>query len=157
MNIFVLHTEPNTAARLHCDKHVIKMILESAQMLSSAISKHGGRPGYKPTHIGHPCTKWAGHTRDNFDWLVELALALSAEYEHRYSPKREHKSVAVIRDAHAQRFLVPAGAITAFAQAMPDKYKHTDPVTAYRRYYAAEKARFATWRPPRVRPDWMTI
>jgi len=155
MNIFVLHTEPGTAARLHCDKHVIKMILESAQMLSSAIAKYGGTPRYKPTHVGHPCTRWAGETRDNFDWLVELALALACEYEHRYSPRREHRSVAVIRDAHAQRLLVPAGSLTPFAQAMPDKYKHADAVTAYRRFYAAEKARFATWRAPRVRPDWM--
>jgi len=157
MNIFILHTDPNAAARLHCDKHVIKMILESAQMLSSAIAKYGGTPRYKPTHVGHPCTRWASETRDNFDWLVELALALACEYEHRYAAKREHKSVDVIRDAHAQRLLVPAGSLTTFAQAMPDQYKHADAVTAYRRYYAAEKARFATWRAPRVRPDWMTI
>lgn len=61
MNIFALHQDPQIAAQMHCDKHVVKMILESAHMLSTICGE-----GYKPTHQNHPCTKWARSSRSNF-------------------------------------------------------------------------------------------
>ena len=154
MNIFVLDTDIDACARMHCDRHVIKMILESAQMLSTVVSEHGGRAKYKPTHRHHPCTRWAGQTRANFRWLTDLALALAFEHEVRFNPKREHASCEVVRACFAQRALIPAGPLTPFVQAMPERYRGPDAVAAYRRYYRAEKAAFATWQAPRREPAW---
>ncbi len=69
MNIFALDTDPVTCAQYHCDKHVIKMILESVQMLSTTCSILGAEAPYKPTHANHPCTKWVRESWENFGWL----------------------------------------------------------------------------------------
>jgi hypothetical protein len=133
MNIFALHIDPKTCASLHADKHVVKMILETAQMLCAAHEI--GYAPYKRTHYNHPCTQWARKTTANYDWLCRLGLALCDEYTRRYG--RRHKSQDVIEwceecipDA------VPLGELTPFAQAMPDEFKHVDdPIQAYKAYY----------------------
>lgn len=81
MNIFALDLDPTIAASYHCDQHLHKMILESAQMLSTvARSKSLLASGYyKPTHANHPCTKWLAESLNNCAWLVELCRALDAE------------------------------------------------------------------------------
>ena len=94
MNIFVLHTDPCVAARMHCDKHVPKMCVEAAQMMASALRRHGatddimpltksGTP-YKGGYAHHPCTVWAGDSRANFMWLTQHAVALCSEYNKRF-------------------------------------------------------------------------
>jgi hypothetical protein len=100
MNIFILSINPKEAAQAHGDKHVIKMILESCQMLYSAhwfcgssledapTAKNGQR-GYKAAHMNHPCTKWVRHSRENYVWTTHLAIALVEEYEYRW-PGRIH-------------------------------------------------------------------
>ena len=70
MNIFVLDSDPKVAATMLCDKHVVKMILESAQMLSTVAHTNGHIPRYRPTHSKHPCTLWAGESKSNWQWLV---------------------------------------------------------------------------------------
>ena len=74
MNIFVLDKNPIRAAKMACDKHVVKMILESAQMLCS-VQPEGTAP-YKRSFYNHPCTKWVRESDANYDWLIEHGLAL---------------------------------------------------------------------------------
>lgn len=93
MNIFVLDTDPCTAAQYHCDAHVVKMILETTQILCT-VRHMAGNPvpgGYKPTHQHHPCTRWAGECVANYSWLWALLSCLHTEYEHRY-PGKAHAS-----------------------------------------------------------------
>ena len=98
MNIFVLDESPVVSAKYACDKHVVKMILESAQMLC-AIHPEGTAP-YKRSYYNHPCTKWARESFENYDWLIRHAYALCAEYSRRYNHKngkpKVHKSQEVI-------------------------------------------------------------
>lgn len=151
MNIFVLSEDPAKAARMACDKHVVKMPTETAQMLSTVLSLHGVNIGYKPTHAGHPCTKWVGDTLANFRWTVQYGLALCAEYTFRYH--RRHKAEGVIRAA-ARRRLKGSDVLTPFAQAMPEMYQGVNAVKAYRRFYSGEKRRFARWDRGRAAPKW---
>lgn len=148
MNIFILDQDPARAARYHADKHVPKMILESAQMLSTALGQ-----GYKPTHKNHPCTKWVRESRDNAEWLYEMAGYLNVEYKKRFRHNVNHKSWEVIRHYHnaqAMRVLDNSG-LTPFAQAMPDEYKTDCAVAAYRAYYHSKP--FVSWERTTT-PDW---
>lgn len=151
MNIFVLDTNPKQAAKYHCDKHVIKMIVESAQMLCTAHHECGTRiPPYRKTHVNHPCSKWVRQSQQNYNWLCDMALALCEEYTLRYG--KRHKTQDVIEWCiNNKPFLMELG-ITPYALAMPDDYKHSDPVLAYRTFYKVEKRNFATWKTNT--PDW---
>ena len=140
MNIFILDQEPKHAAQAHCDKHIAKMILESAQMLSTALGQ-----GYKATHKNHPCTLWTAQSRDNAEWLYALASHLNDEYKKRYKRNVSHKSWDVIRHYHnaqARRVLADSG-LTPFALAMPEQYKTDDAVQSYRAYYRSKP--FVGW------------
>lgn len=169
MNIFVLDHDPRRAARYHCDKHVVKMVLESAQLLSTGLWLVDGRRArrlhdrsriYLPTHKRHPCTLWVGESLANYRWLARLAGALVEEYHYRYGG-RSHASELVIDSCRrfalskpAQR-LQPWGSArrTPFALAMPENYRGDDAVAAYRRYYLGEKAPICAWTRRRV-PRW---
>ncbi len=99
MNIFVLDTDPHTAAIQQLDKHVVKMILESAQMLCTAhhaCPSDAERPEkfYKQAHLNHPSTIWVRTTTGNYEWMILHALALCEEYTHRYG--KIHASHALI-------------------------------------------------------------
>lgn len=152
MNIFVLDNDVNKAAAYHCDRHVVKMCLEYAQMLSTtANTVLHERVGYKTTHINHPCSVWARESAANTRWLAALLVALGREYTDRYN--KVHKSVAVGVDAAWKAIEhIPDIGLTPFAQAMPDEYKNSDAVTAYRRYYIGAKNGFAAWK--NGEPDW---
>lgn len=142
MNIFVLGYTIPECAEYHNDKHTVKMPLEYAQMLSTVVRLSGIEAGYKPTHIKHPCTMWAGASLSNWRWLYRLALTLGAKYEVEY--KREHKSVLLVREL-PEPDILDIG-LTPFAMAMPDKYKQRDVVQAYRNYYMKEKRHIADWK-----------
>jgi hypothetical protein len=144
MNIFVLSPNPVKAAQMQCDKHVVKMCLETAQMLSTISNGP-----YKPTHANHPCTLWAGANRTNYNWLVKHGLALCDEYTYRYD--KRHKCRDIIESLSTPPEHIPIG-ITPFAQCMPDECKHTDPMVAYRQYYHTKSA-FAQWT-KRSAPHW---
>ena len=147
MNIFVLDRCPRKAAKYSCDKHVVKMIVETAQMLCYALYRHGEDDlpyALNPLHSRHPCTVWCGDTRANFLWLVRHGLFLSEEYTVRYG--KIHKSKAVILTAAKKKKAIPPGSLTPFALAMPDQYKCADPVESYRKYYLGEKMYFAKWK-----------
>ena len=150
MNIFVLDEDPKTAAAMACDKHVVKMILETAQMLCTVGIASGYEMPYGATHKHHPCTLWAGESHANWDWLIDYGLSLCAEYTVRYG--KIHKSQRIIEYAHAMNISFDEQQLTPFAQAMPPQYKNECAVTAYRAYYMGEKARIATWKTQT--PDW---
>jgi len=88
MNIFVLDNNIQKAAEYHVDKHVVKMILESAQILSTVVRSTRIDKGYKSTHEKHPCVLWCKSSLSNWRWLKSLSEALNEEYKYRcdYSP-----------------------------------------------------------------------
>jgi hypothetical protein len=147
MNIFVLDMEPRVAAAYHVDKHVPKMIVESAQLLSTAHHiLDGEKPAiYKISNKNHPCNIWLRESKSNYHWLWELATGLVEEYHLRYGSKT-HKTEAVLDVLREAPVNAPAVGLTPFAQAMPDEYKSECPVTAYRGYYRGAKRDFATWK-----------
>ncbi|VEN72546.1 conserved hypothetical protein [Candidatus Desulfarcum epimagneticum] len=144
MNIFVLDTDIEKCAEFHCDQHVVKMTLESVQILCSALSKKNFETPYRPTHQKHPCVLWAEESYDNFEWLSKLAYALNDEYRYRYRRSHDHKSIDALRSVSDMEY--ERKGLTPFAQAMPEQYRVPGyPVKAYRRFYLGEKMGFAKW------------
>ena len=143
MNIFVLDYNHTTCAQYHCDKHIVKMPLETAQMLSSVYARYEEEGPYLPVHQKHPCTLWAGSTIENYKWLWNLGNALLKEYTYRYD--RTHKCGEILALLRCPPRKLTARGFTKFAQAMPDEYKHPDVVTAYRNYYRGAKRSLAVW------------
>ena len=173
MNIFVLDTNPRLAAQMHCDKHVPKMCVEAAQMMASALRRHGatdeqmpltkaGTP-YKGGYTHHPCTVWAGDSQENFVWLAQHADELCTEYYRRFGKIHSCEwPITIMGDLIR---LIPKDRLTPFALAMPDEYRpepidgeivyHAFPehaVKAYRRYYHSKQ--FAKWEKGVPAPDW---
>ena len=151
MNIFAVDKDPKISAQQLCDKHVVKMILESAQMLCSAYP-NGDAP-YKRAFYNHPCTIWARESQENYEWLLTHAYAMCQEYTRRYG--KVHKSIDAIEwcGKNYIKLRLPQKGLTEFAQAMPEQYKNKCSITAYRSYYNGEKAGFATWK-TRKSPKW---
>ena len=158
MNIFVLSGDPTEAAVAQINKHVVKMPLETAQMLCAAYPD--GVAPYKKTHYNHPSTVWARTCIENFNWLVEHGIALCQEYTHRYD--RRHKCQDVIewcRDNPPNLFSL--GGKTAFAVAISDdqqcksipNFDNLSVVDKYRLYYLYDKAYMASWK-NRNPPSW---
>ena len=156
MNIFHLHKVPKVCAEYHCDKHVVKMILETGQMLSTAYRKKFGDNDdlYKTAYPKHPMTIWVGNSGANFFWTVQLFDQLIYQYTLRY--KKVHKTIRISNLLHSKHKLWHTWKteFTPPPQCMPDEYKHEDYITAYKQYYVGEKKRFAKYT--RVdTPDFM--
>ena len=164
MNIFVLDRDPEIAARYHCDIHVVKMVTESAQLMSAA-AWHYRFPHsialMMPTHQNHPCAKWVMHSRSNFLWLRDLHRALRAEHDHRFGLIKPGGRVVHVTSGVVDRMsdrvaaLIPDKGRTPFVQAMPASFRQNDPVLAYRAYYRDRKLSFAKWT-KRETPTWTT-
>lgn len=166
MNVFYLDKDPKVCAEMHCDKHVVKMIIEYAQLLSTAhrvldgeeyIDDSSGRrirrwslPDdreqlyYKASHINHPSAIWTRANNGNYTWLNQLFCALCDEYTHRYG--RVHMTAEKLRGKLTR---VPTNIAPGFLyeppQAMPFTCKMLKAIDGYRRYYIREKASFAKW------------
>jgi hypothetical protein len=152
MNIFVLDKDPKTCAVYHNDKHVVKMILETAQLLCGVHWVEGGEAPYKLSHKNHPSAIWARECVENYIWLCDLGLELCNEYTYRYG--KRHKSQDIIEWCLLNVPNIPEkGDITPFALAMPDECKVGDAVASYRVYYMVEKRGFAVWK-NRETPEW---
>lgn len=153
MNIFVLHKDPKMAAQYMVDRHVIKMILESAQLLCSVFPE--GKAPYKRTHYNHPCAKWVRESKQNYLWVVDHALALNEEYRYRWNRSRNHASVKVIQWCAERMNELSFARVnrTPFVLAMPKACRVEDPIEAYRRYYRKHKAHIAVWK-NRTQPEW---
>ena len=160
MNIFVIHRDPFVAASQLCDKHVVKMIVEGCQMLSTIHRMSSSHVIFAPVELykesfaNHPCTVWARASTDNYMWLADHTFALSNEYTQRYGKIHKAHDMAVWFTRHIPHQIIRCN-LTPFAQAMPDKYKNHDAVQAYRDYYINEKARFAKWKFTNE-PEWFT-
>jgi len=152
MNIFVVSTSPRVSARQLCDKHIVKMVLESTQILCSCYEPHMNPP-YKPSHFNHPCPKWARSSRQNFNWLLTHALTLSEEYTKRYG--KIHASAKVLEWILDNPPLhLPQIGLTKFVVCMPDACKRDKVTESYRQYYIQEKKDFAKWKLG-DKPIWM--
>lgn len=156
MNIFAIDDDPFLAANL-CNKHVVKMPLETAQILCTVAHSKGFSAIYKPTHSKHPAVLWTAKSSANWNWLCMHGIALCKQYSLRY--KNTHKCQIIIEEMHNRskeiwREYSPYNLHTEFAQCMPDKYKKNNPVEAYRAYYIGDKSRFALWKSPSEPPDW---
>jgi len=180
MNRFRIEETPEDCARSHCDKHSNKMIVEEAQMLSTAHrlldgtvemrpSKSGKRivkyhklPDlreltlYRPVHAGHPCTKWAMETSANYMWAFDLFRALCKEYTYRYG--KVHMSETKLIHALSQLpHNIPKGPLTDMPLAMgsnPECINPDDVIGSYRHYYATKKERFNMVWTNRDEPTW---
>ena len=183
INLFVLDKDPVIAAQLQCDKHVVKMIVESAQMLSTVhrmldgIPKRGpSKSGktttkkwtlpddredtfYKAVHIHHPCTVWTMKTNNNYNWHYVHFAALCDEYSYRYG--KIHSTDALLRDKlKTPPKNIPVGYLTMHPLAMqsnPECMFPNDPVKSYRMFYQTKQDRFKMAWTKRDIPDWFKI
>lgn len=160
MNIFASDDDPELAARNLDDQRLVKMVLETAQLLSGALYRLGwwNHDLYKPTHLNHPCTVWTAKSRGNFDWLVQHGLALGQEYSYRFRFNiGKHKSVKIILACQAAFDRCPLEPLdrTPFANCT-DVYDPTLSVVERYRKYLIETKWFdgkARWT-KRDKPDW---
>ena len=180
MNIFALHESPEVSAEMACDKHVVKMILESAQLLCTVhrvldgteytdLTKNGRKIKrwrldndikenllYKAGWLKHPSTVWLMQSAYNYNWLYRHMMALNEEFKKRYKGV-DHLAIAklsrVLRNPPKNIPLNKQGTLPT--PAMPDECKVPgDVVASYRKYYIMKKQRFATWKAPSKMPDW---
>jgi len=177
VNIFYVDSDPEIAACDMVDRHVVKMILETAQLLSTAhrvldgVEEAGksasGRKKkvwklpdaidtimYSATHINHPSAVWVRESSANYDWLYTHLLALGREYTHRYS--RTHLTIdklgTILKDAPKN---IKQGGLTKMPSCMGDEFKvGDDPIANYRNYYTVGKASLHRWT-NRLPPQWM--
>lgn len=179
MNIFVLDKNPTTAAQMLCDRHVPKMIVESAQMLSTAHRMLDGTPVRRPSKSGktmqqyytfgddrdnlyylavhkyHPCTTWTMASKANYEWHYEHFVAMAKEFTYRRNKTHEtFRKLGILLGNIPNN--IPDVGLTEFPQAMnhfPQCKVPGDAVAAYRNYYHAAKP-FAKWEWGREAPDW---
>lgn len=170
MNIFYLHKEPQKAAEYHVDKHCVKMILETCQLLSTAHRMLDGTevPGktktgrnirrwelpddrdaivYTATHINHPSAVWCRATSMNYIWLYSLLVELCKEYTYRYGKTHKCESTGLVNKLGALPTNIPYGEFTEPTPAMPDQYKVPgNSLQSYHNYYNGEKQRMFNWK-----------
>lgn len=148
MNIFFLSSNPKTCAKYHCDKHVVKMILEYTQLLCSAWHVTDPEheiynPPYKLTHKNHPCAIWTRQTKENYTWLCNLAIELCKEYTYRYS--KIHKCQPLIEELKKNIPKLSNG-WTYPPKAMPDECKKDTTLLSYITYYKYNKSHLHSWK-----------
>lgn len=179
MNIFYIDESPIIAAQMQCDKHIPKMIVESAQMLSTAhrmldgteekrLSKSGKRTVkyykhhddilekylYKAVHFNHPSTLWTRESAGNYVWHYMHFIALCDEYTYRYG--KVHKSYELLSDVLGKiPKNIPDGPRTPIRLAITDKEYITEcPIETYRAFYQSKQKRFKMVWTKREKPEW---
>lgn len=175
MNIFYLSNNASECAKMHCDKHTVKMIIEYAQLMSTAHRILDGQQYteiqngrrikrwrlesnrhesvlYKASHINHPSAIWTRSSHSNYKWLYELWRSLCEEYTHRYG-----KTHLTYQKLHVLLKLAPTNipyiGFTEPPPAMPEYCKLNDVIESYRNYYIKEKKSFAAWTKRDI-PQW---
>tara|TARA_R100000152_G_C6779273_1_gene210751 strand:+ start:2337 stop:2903 length:567 start_codon:yes stop_codon:yes gene_type:complete len=170
MNVFYLDKNPKLAAEFHCDKHVVKMLIEYAQLMSTAHRVMDGEEWYDRTannrrikrwkhpdsemdkilylasHVNHPSGIWLRKSTKHYDWLYEMWLHLHDEFVSRYNKKHlSNTKLTEILCKYPDN--MPTLPWEDPPPAMPDHCKiHNDSLASYRKYYITEKVRFATWK-----------
>lgn len=169
MNIFFLSFDPEECARYYCDQHVLKLIIEIAQMLYCAHhvcekndkwKKSSPDNAYKQCFTNHPITKWCRQSKEHYSFACKLGLELCKEYTYRYNKihktqkhlewLKEHSNLAFDTNLeYSQKQYVSRkilnNKLTPIPLAMPSEYNDPDPITAYRTYYKEEKLKFARY------------
>ena len=147
MNIFVLSLNPYLCALMHCDKHVIKMITEYGQLLSTCQHMMSNSPPeglFKKAFPNHPCSIWLRESVSNYIWLYQLFCHLCNEYTYRYG--KIHKTDSRLRSLlNYKPENLPCICMTPFRQAMPDHIKQKNPILGYHNYYRISKRHIADW------------
>ena len=164
MNIFFVDDDPVIAAQSLGDKHVGKMLVESAQMLFTAVRQHGyDGGGYKSAYEHHPMTKWVAKSYLHAQWLLDHAIALAKEFELRYNHEHKTKSMLPVLSMAVHHHM-PDEPWHNPPRCMPDIYKiafnswrgevpcH---VASYRDFYRCEKTTCHVYT-NRQAPDWLT-
>ena len=175
MNVFYLDHDVTKCAEMHNDKHVVKMILEYAQLLSTAhrvldgtivvgLSKTGRKQSryvlpdsrepllYSATHLNHPSAVWVRQSDKNYSWLFEMFESLLEEYTYRYGKK--HACEKLVWALEVRPNNIPRGNFTEPTPAMPDEVKIVgDSIASYRNYYINNKSHLAKWKKRPV-PLW---
>ena len=160
MNIFYFDECPVKSAQAQPDKMLVKMPLETAQMLCTAhrvldSNEYADEAGlYKEAYKNHPCTVWARESSTNYDWLFKHFTSLLDEYEYRYNKEHACKRLVVALSKTPDN--ITQTDMTPVALAMPDQYKKPDPVLSYRDYVIHEK-HYAKWEKGRAKPIWWSV
>jgi hypothetical protein len=156
MNLFYLDEDMQKCAAYHVDKHVVKMPLEALQVCSTALytldrKLYDDLKLYKPTHAKHPLVRWATESLANTKFVARYGVWVAHEYNYRY-----YKTHACDNRLYSiSAMLGEVGPPTTLPQCMPDEFKHDNPITGYRNYYANAKARLHKWS-ARSEPSWIT-
>jgi Pyrimidine dimer DNA glycosylase len=154
MQIFYLDSDPEQCAQYHCNKHVVKQIVESCQLLSTTVRLLGHDYGYKACYVNHPMRKWVGESSLNFTWLLQMSLELCKEYTFRYG--KTHKTFYVL-----DNMPIPLSKMrldsTPIPLCMPDDCKIvSNPVESYRKYYLLYKKHLLKYTKRDI-PLWMSL
>ena len=153
MNIFALSVHPKEAAKWHMDQHVVKMPVETAQILCTVRRMYGDNTLHcQSAHMYHPCYTWGAESAENYVWLCILGIELCIEFTYRYG--KSHRCESIIEECLQQipKRIANRGR-TKFAQVMPKQYTMDNSVLAYRNYYIQEKSHLARWSNREV-PYW---
>jgi hypothetical protein len=179
MNIFFLDLDPKQCAKEHVDKHCVKMILESAQLLSTAHRVIDGIETtsicnnrkkvlfhlpdtreqilYSATHINHPSAIWVRQSNKNYTWLYNLFAELCQEYTYRYGKVHKCQRELIFNQLKYVPKNITVGQFTEPTPAMPDEYKVAgNSIASYRNYYNGEKTRMFAWKNREV-PSWIKM
>ena len=178
MNIFYTNSDPKICAQEHVDKHCVKMILEYAQLLSTAhrvidgvqsvgLSKTGRKQTryvlsddreyslYSATHLNHPSAIWARASLANYNWLFQLFEELLAEYTYRYG--KIHATQRLLEVLRQPPTGIANKPFTEPTPAMPDTYKVPgDSKKSYHNYINVDKQRMFSWK-KREKPEWIVL
>ncbi len=154
MNIFYVDSDPVSAAKQLCDQHILKMQIESAQMLCTAHWETGGSAPYKRAHKNHPSTIWARQSIEHYRWLVKHGLAICEEFTNRYG--KPHKTTEVLKWLEQNEPNIPSIGFTPPPQCMPDEFKRKDTIEAYRIFYIEDKIKVKNlnWKKQNIVPNW---
>jgi hypothetical protein len=177
MNIFYLDHDVTKCAEMHNDKHVVKMILEYAQLLSTAhrvidgtlvdgysktgrkqkryvLSDHRDSTLYSATHLNHPSAVWVRKNQKNYIWLSQLLHACCKEYTYRYGKVHKVERDGLLEELYNWPMNMATGDFTEPTPAMPDEVKIPgDSIKSYRNYYINNKVHLASWKKRQV-PEW---
>ena len=161
MNIFVTSEDPDQSAKWLCDRHVVKMLLESCQMLCTAFHLQKIEAPYKPCHKNHPSSIWVRESFDNFQWLIEHSHSISEEYTARYG--KIHKSLEVLKwcEDNVYKLSFDRYDLTPFAIAISSdkicrklkEFDESNVTQCYRLYIQHDKKHIHKWI--RNKPEWI--
>lgn len=150
MNIFYTNSNPITCATILCDQHIIKMPIESAQMLATAVRSYGitDHRLYRSTHVKHPCTIWVRNSRACANWLLDHGYALCEEYTNRFN--KRHKTLDQLHIVKQYLYVIPDGPFSEPPACVPEQFKHLNIEAAYRSALAKKHIEWTLkGRPPR--------